>query len=799
MVYRYSWLAGIAAVAFALWRLAQLLEPTSIGLPWQVVVGAGLAIGAVVTWAGVTYRLKAGWIVLINLVLFLIAAGRYGAPHTGRWIFPNGDTVATLSAELERATGLIRHGLEPVDPITGLVIIVTGLFWALAAVLVYGLLRDRPYLALLPPLVVGLQLLTIERRPSSNLEIAIYVVLVAFTALAVGVDEHERGAGRMSLPGQHPRRATGPLSRAALGLVAITVLVSLGVSTAMAARIPADGVLTWRAPGSLSAGLFGSISYNPFVDIHRGLVSQSRRPLFTANLSGEPDAADLYFRLITLDTYDNEKWFASEGAFTEAIPSAFAAADQPYAGPTKLVTATIQISALKQDYLPAPYAAIGVSGRDADSFRVRVSDLSIQFANDRTYRDMEYTVAANVPVMDSGSIAVNADGGLSPLFAVARENDQTIPDPDPASDPTFRALPDADRYLQLPEDLDPGISAEARVVTGKLRTAFEKGLALEYWFREGGGFVYDLDVGDDLGPDALASWLLDDSPENAGSYRRGYCAQFALSMGVMARALGIPARVVIGFLPGERVGEGQVLVRDTNGHAWVELWIPSQGWMRFDPTPRSDFGAATYQTLNDELAFDIADFLQLVPELPVSDLLPGDSATPPDLRDRDLPRDFVPTPAPGGSGALPALGLAFTAFLVLAALVAGGIPMVKRYRLRARMRRLAGGDITAAWDVVVAQLTDLDRPIDASATPGETAATVGSTLQPLASVYSHAVYGPAHQPTAAELDTATRSMTITLERLMLDATPTERLRATYRLRSLFDGWRLSRWLPWPRR
>ncbi len=59
-------------------------------------------------------------------------------------------------------------------------------------------------------------------------------------------------------------------------------------------------------------------------------------------------------------------------------------------------------------------------------------------------------------------------------------------------------------------------------------------------------------------------------------------------MAVMARAVDVPSRVVLGFTPGETGPDGVVTVRQKNAHAWVELWVDGQGWVRFDPTPRSD-------------------------------------------------------------------------------------------------------------------------------------------------------------------------------------------------------------------
>ena len=139
-------------------------------------------------------------------------------------------------------------------------------------------------------------------------------------------------------------------------------------------------------------------------------------------------------------------------------------------------------------------------------FQLRDHDVSLRFVGNRTYSGMNYQVAADVPVMDSGAVATLADGALSPLFLVAAANEDGVPDADPLL--VHRQLPDAQRYLELPDDLDPAIKAKATELTAKFSTDFNKGLALEYWFRENGGFVYDLeiDVSRGHGPEALASW-----------------------------------------------------------------------------------------------------------------------------------------------------------------------------------------------------------------------------------------------------------------------------------------------------
>jgi hypothetical protein len=69
-------------------------------------------------------------------------------------------------------------------------------------------------------------------------------------------------------------------------------------------------------------------------------------------------------------------------------------------------------------------------------------------------------------------------------------------------------------------------------------------------------------------------------------YRSGHCEYFASAMVLMLRSIGIPARFVTGFLGAEyNPFEGYYIVRQSNAHAWVEAYLPDEGWRTFDPTP----------------------------------------------------------------------------------------------------------------------------------------------------------------------------------------------------------------------
>ncbi len=147
------------------------------------------------------------------------------------------------------------------------------------------------------------------------------------------------------------------------------------------------------------------------------------------------------------------------------------------------------------------------------------------------------------------------------------------------------------KYTALPKALSPAISRTARQVAGT-GSAYDQAVRLQSWFRSGGGFEYNETLpGDgrsDSGEDAVSTFL---------RTRVGYCVQFASAMAVMARTLGIPARVAVGFLPGNRQSDGSYSISLRDAHAWPELYFEGAGWVRFEPTPATRTGAAPAYTI----------------------------------------------------------------------------------------------------------------------------------------------------------------------------------------------------------
>ncbi|MGH3358710.1 MAG: transglutaminase-like domain-containing protein, partial [Nocardioidaceae bacterium] len=278
--------------------------------------------------------------------------------------------------------------------------------------------------------------------------------------------------------------------------------------------------------------------------------------------------------------------------------------------------------------------------------------------------------------------------------------------------------------IAVPSGTPREIADQARTVTEGADTNFDKAEALESWFRDGGGFEYSLDQDPTNGMDTIASFVTDD--------RRGYCEQFASAMAMMARTLKIPARVTIGFLSGDQVGDTYVF-RGTDMHAWPELYLNEDvGWVAFEPTPSDRTGSG--------IEFGTPG---------------GDEGSTTQERS-DIPSGRTPTESGGsntanldntdaGGGGDAGSGVPWQALLttVLAVALLACLGAAPRW-LRAQRRRRRWDNATspveaaeAAWAELRDTMRDLRLPWPEGATPRGT----GRRIRPMVESREHAVDG----------------------------------------------------------
>ena len=606
------------------------------------------------------------------------------------------------------------------------------------------------------------------------------MLFIGGALLAVAFDRRREGTGLLASTMTRLGLVRSLPSLAMVTLV-VTLFVALISANAVSGLVPHNGYLNWRARSGLSGEYYGSVSYNPFVGIRQSLVSQTNVPVFVADVQGDIAPDRVYWRLLALDSFDGEQWQVGgepEIERPEELDS-FEAADTAFFGPTTSITQEVTVLGLQMDWLPAAYSANSMSAPNTAvdrGYRVKTDDAALRF-DALTYRGMSYVVTSNVPQPDLDILSRNDEGVPSVVFQGAMEQSDFETDAPPVLGIETRELEDPERYLDLPEDLDRRIRGLAIDATLGLQTDFEKALALESFFRTPGNFIYSTTIVPGHGASDLAAWLLDPSSEN---YRVGYCEQFSTSMAVMARTLDIQSRVVLGFTPGSLLEDGRVVVRDRNAHAWVELWMPSQGWVRFDPTPRGD--GVNRATLGD-LPFDVSEYLDV--PLSAAPRLDLESQGGVLFRDDefDIPERVSATDV--GSETTPGRGL--PAFLAPLALLLVGlfglVPAAKWARRRRRLQRLEVGDIAAAWQEIVDRLTDLgDGPVS-SATPFEFARRTDPVMRPLAEIYGASVYGTGASD-GRSIGVATQSLEATEAGLAGRYSLGSRMAARYKLSTL---------------
>jgi transglutaminase-like putative cysteine protease len=131
-----------------------------------------------------------------------------------------------------------------------------------------------------------------------------------------------------------------------------------------------------------------------------------------------------------------------------------------------------------------------------------------------------------------------------------------------------------ERYTQLPAETPDRLREFTTELTADADSPYEKAVRIERWLESEKS--YSLSATHEGGSVA---------DQFVFEMERGYCEYFATAMVAMLRSEGIPARYVVGYSTGQAVGDDEYVVRAMNAHAWVEVYVPERGWVRFDPTP----------------------------------------------------------------------------------------------------------------------------------------------------------------------------------------------------------------------
>jgi hypothetical protein len=395
--------------------------------------------------------------------------------------------------------------------------------------------------------------------------------LLALTAVAVGSVETE--AGRSVLVGEPRWLGAGKVwvgfATGALMLSAVLFLVMPRFVTAQVAQaswLPSRIDLTLGGPALLPSRPSASVSPGILASLPDGEVLDDRKYATLGYVGSLGDRAVMhvrsrvssYWRGLTLDEYDGRGWLSSspeiklfnERQWGFIFPDSRANMAREKVYWQTYFMLSDQPNAVFTGYNPG---------------RVYLPQ------TDQAYlqRGTVYRALSPVPYLRPESLRRDR-AALSDLFNLA------LP-------------PISDRVAALAESIVEGAP-----------TDYDKAARLERFLLL--NYPYDLNVKPlPPGRDAVDFFLFEQ--------QAGYCSQFATAMAVMARQVGLPARVAAGYLPGvinPMIGAHTVRVGDA--HAWVEIHFQKYGWVAFDPTPRPD-AAMGFATGRNWVYFGLQDLV----------------------------------------------------------------------------------------------------------------------------------------------------------------------------------------------
>jgi transglutaminase TgpA-like protein/transglutaminase superfamily protein/uncharacterized protein DUF4129 len=288
------------------------------------------------------------------------------------------------------------------------------------------------------------------------------------------------------------------------------------------------------------------------------------RALFTysTNATQSQQASDAeYFRQYVLDTLGDKGWKPDDWA-ARSVPVSSIPGLPGLSGLTAPQTMRTIVRAGKDfrtpgrqpTFLPLPYPAIQVTAPgkwlvDPDRMVYSTSD---------SIADQTYSVTSMV--VDPSQAQLQAVPGLVRTAELA---------PDLQLPPAYRTS---------------ALKKLAASNTAGQTTEFAKVNALATWL-SGPQFTYSLASAQLSSAQSLVNFLT--------KGKSGFCVQYAYAMTVLTRLLGIPARFIVGYTAGTRQKDGSYVVKNTDSHAWTEVYFPSMGWIRFEPTPAGQGTANT--------------------------------------------------------------------------------------------------------------------------------------------------------------------------------------------------------------
>ena len=711
MTHRLTITAAIASAA-----ASTGLFPLFAGASW---FGAGLGAIILIAAIGTATRLRAVRALPAAVCLLASLAGLllylnlvYSAKTSFGHVLPTTSSLAQLWRLAAAGMADTQRYAAPVPPLRPIVLLATagiGLVAALTDLIAVRLRRSA--LAGLPLLVLfSIPVATGAGKNTRGDAVVFCVGMAGYLAL-LSADGQERLRlwGRLVTPwnpgrdepGENPGGG-GPSTRAlaasgrriGLAAVALALVVPLAIPSLQAHKL----FPSHHGPG-LGSGPGNGQGLDPLVLMNRQLQESKPAVVFTYHTT---DPRPEYLQMFVLNL-NGSGWSMvppSRGVRPAGSTGALPRVPGLTAGGWRLAQTTIRMrpGALPgETFMPAPYAPRRL--HSPGNWLADPGTLML-YGDAQSVSGLDYTVDSLDVTPQAGQLN-RAPAGGGPMG----------------------------EYLALPPAYQSLASYARRVVKGAATPA-AKAIDLQSWFTTDGGFKYSLNPTVASGAAGVKQFLT--------TNRTGYCQQFAFAMAVLARLLGIPSRVVVGYTAGTSEGNGNngnYVVKTSDAHSWPELYFRGLGWLRYEPTPS---GGAIGQGTAEQPAYTQTGSSTGTGGGTSTSFGTGTQhkATGPNpggivgrkggIGDTGA-AGIAPGPRPGSSG----LGAALIALAVLlaAALIT---PRATRSLIRRRRWLTAHDDSArahAAWLELVDDLTDHGVPLRPGQTPRAVAAMVAAQVR----------------------------------------------------------------------
>ena len=297
---------------------------------------------------------------------------------------------------------------------------------------------------------------------------------------------------------------------------------------------------------------------NPVASMNRDLFRPQNIPLLDVT-TDDPDPS--YLRLAALNSFNGVEWSSgTREIVTDQIADGLIAPEIGLTEPTTPYSYQVTArDAFDSVWLPTAFPASSVTARGA--WHYDKTTLDFLNSEQKTAAGLSWSMVAAKPRWSAHDMLTSLDAPLTIKSA----------------------------YTSLPTSVPARVKTKAESITGNTNSRFLQATRLQDWFRSG-RFTYSLKRHEHDGDSTktLLTFLFG-KPSEGG--RSGYCQQFAAAYAVMARELGLPTRVAVGFLQPRKVGPHQYQFWAHDLHAWPEVYFPGSGWVRFEPTPGTRQGA----------------------------------------------------------------------------------------------------------------------------------------------------------------------------------------------------------------